>query len=248
MIFQDPMSSLNPTMKIGNQVAETLIVHRGYKKSLAQARATELLDMVKIPEPKKRANQYPFEFSGGMLQRAMIAMAIACEPKLLIADEPTTALDVTIQSEILELLKEIQSSNGMSIILITHDLGVVANMADRVLVMYAGRIVEEGSCHDIFYRSAHPYTLGLKSAMPRNERGKHVDLEPIDGSPPDLFNTPEGCSYSPRCPYSMNLCQAHQPTKISIGEDHFSECWLHHEENTTAVASLHYASSAKRQK
>ena len=159
MIFQDPMTSLNPTMNIGNQIAETLIVHRGYSKKDAFSRAIELLELSKIPEPDKRAKQYPFEFSGGMLQRAMIAMAIACEPAILIADEPTTALDVTIQAQILDLLGELQKENGMSIILITHDLGVVARMADEVLVMYAGQVVEQGSVDQIFYESAHPYTL-----------------------------------------------------------------------------------------
>ena len=162
MIFQDPMTSLNPTMNIGNQIAETLIVHRGYSKKQAFERAIELLELSKIPEPEKRAKQYPFEFSGGMLQRAMIAMAIACEPDILIADEPTTALDVTIQAQILDLLADLQKENGMSIILITHDLGVVARMADEVLVMYAGQVVEQGSVDDVFYRSGHPYTFGLR--------------------------------------------------------------------------------------
>ncbi len=241
MIFQDPMTSLNPTMKIGNQVAETLLVHRGLTSKAARRKAIELLDLVKIPEPAKRARQYPFEFSGGMLQRAMIAMAIACEPELLIADEPTTALDVTIQAEILELLKELQSSNGMSIILITHDLAVVAKMADRVQVMYAGKIVEEGSCDDIFYRSAHPYTVGLKSAMPRNQKGTHIDLLPIDGSPPDLYNPPKGCGYAARCPYSMEICLSDQPSRFPIIDNHHSECWLHHADSPRQIDGLFYS-------
>ena len=188
MIFQDPMTSLNPTMNIGNQIAETLQVHRGYSHRDAFKRAVELLELTKIPEAAKRAKQYPFEFSGGMLQRAMIAMAIACEPAILIADEPTTALDVTIQAQILDLLNDLQQETQMSIILITHDLGVVARMADEVMVMYAGQVVEHGSVDDIFYRSAHPYTLGLRGAMPTNNREGNQTLVPIDGSPRTCFN------------------------------------------------------------
>ncbi|MGI9327014.1 MAG: ABC transporter ATP-binding protein, partial [Pseudomonadales bacterium] len=168
MIFQDPMTSLNPTMTIGDQIAETLIVHRNHSKSEAAARAVELLDLARIPEAGQRAKQYPFEFSGGMLQRAMIATAIACEPDLLIADEPTTALDVTIQAQILDLMNDLKRETGMAIILITHDLGVVARMADEVVVMYAGQVVEHGEVDDLFYQSAHPYTLGLRAAMPTN--------------------------------------------------------------------------------
>ncbi|MEC7414677.1 MAG: ABC transporter ATP-binding protein, partial [Pseudomonadota bacterium] len=203
MIFQDPMTSLNPTMNIGNQIAETLQVHRGYSHRDAFKRAVELLELTKIPEAAKRAKQYPFEFSGGMLQRAMIAMAIACEPTILIADEPTTALDVTIQAQILDLLNDLQQETQMSIILITHDLGVVARMADEVMVMYAGQVVEQGSVDDIFYRSAHPYTLGLRGAMPTNNREGNQNLIPIDGSPPDLFQPPAGCGYCARCPHAM---------------------------------------------
>ncbi|MED5347688.1 MAG: ABC transporter ATP-binding protein, partial [Pseudomonadota bacterium] len=208
MIFQDPMTSLNPTMNIGNQIAETLQVHRGYSHRDAFKRAVELLELTKIPEAAKRAKQYPFEFSGGMLQRAMIAMAIACEPTILIADEPTTALDVTIQAQILDLLNDLQQETQMSIILITHDLGVVARMADEVMVMYAGQVVEHGSVDDIFYRSAHPYTLGLRGAMPTNNREGNQTLVPIDGSPPDLFQPPAGCGYCARCPHAMKICQS----------------------------------------
>jgi oligopeptide/dipeptide ABC transporter ATP-binding protein len=243
MIFQDPMSSLNPTMNIGSQVAETLQVHRGHSKKAAFERAVELLDLVKIPEPAKRAKQYPFEFSGGMLQRAMIAMAIACEPALLIADEPTTALDVTIQAQILDLLGDLQKQTDMAIILITHDLGVVARMADEVLVMYAGEIIERGSADDIFYRSAHPYALGLRAAMPRNNRDSDPKLTPIDGSPPDLFHPPIGCGYCARCPYAMEICMEQAPPVYVQSNSHSAHCWLHHPDNAQQVPDIHYANS-----
>ena len=234
MIFQDPMTSLNPTMNIGSQIAETLEVHRGYSKTQAFNRAIQLLDMSKIPEAAKRAKQYPFEFSGGMLQRAMIAMAIACEPAILIADEPTTALDVTIQAQILDLLGDLQKETGMAIILITHDLGVVARMADDVLVMYAGEVVEKGSVDDIFYRSGHPYTQGLRLAMPSNRQVSTDEdeqtLVAIDGSPPDLFNPPKGCAYHPRCPYVMRVCAERTPPVEALGTGHHTQCWLHHEQ------------------
>ena len=239
MIFQDPMTSLNPTMNIGNQIAETLVVHRQYTKKQAFARAIELLELTKIPEAAKRARQYPFEFSGGMLQRAMIAMAIACEPAMLIADEPTTALDVTIQAQILDLLTDIQRRNGMSIILITHDLGVVARMADEVLVMYAGQMVEKGTVDDIFYRSGHPYTLGLRAAMPTNDPRGGARLTPIEGSPPDLFHPPTGCGYCARCPYAMQICLDQPPPAHAMDDNgHQARCWLHHESNTQQVPSI----------
>lgn len=229
MIFQDPMSSLNPTMTIGDQIAETLKVHRGKSDQEAFNTAIELLEKTHIPEAAKRARQYPFEFSGGMLQRAMIAQSLACNPSILIADEPTTALDVTIQAQILELMLELQRTEDMSIILITHDLAVVARMADRVAVMYAGQIVESGSVDDIFYRSAHPYTLGLKSAMPSNTHDRDKSLTPILGSPPDLFQPPEGCGYCARCPHAMTVCADHLPEIVNVGENHHSRCWLQHE-------------------
>jgi oligopeptide/dipeptide ABC transporter ATP-binding protein len=211
-----------------------LEVHRGYSKTQAFNRAVELLDMSKIPEAAKRAKQYPFEFSGGMLQRAMIAMAIACEPAILIADEPTTALDVTIQAQILDLLGDLQKETGMAIILITHDLGVVARMADDVLVMYAGEVVEKGGVDDVFYRSGHPYTQGLRLAMPSNRQvntdEEEQTLVPIDGSPPDLFNPPKGCAYHPRCPYAMRVCAERTPPVEALGTGHHTQCWLHHEQ------------------
>ncbi len=239
MIFQDPMTSLNPTMTIGDQIAETLETHRGQSHSQALARAAQLLDMVRIPEAAARARQYPFEFSGGMLQRAMIAMAIACEPAILIADEPTTALDVTIQAQILDLLRDLQRDTGMAIILITHDLGVVARMADQVAVMYAGRIVEHGPADAVFHQSGHPYTLGLKAAMPSRHSRREDPLRPIDGSPPDLFAPPPGCAYQPRCPYAMRLCDGRDPPPFALdGADaHFSRCWLLHEGAAQARSS-----------
>ena len=230
MIFQDPMTSLNPTMTIGDQIAETLQVHRKYSHRRALARAVELIDMTRIPEAARRARQYPFEFSGGMLQRAMIAMSLACEPSILVADEPTTALDVTIQAQILDLMRDLQRETGMAIVLITHDLGVVARMADDVLVMYAGEVVEQGSVEDVFYRSGHPYTLGLKAAMPSNRQDAGRTLEPIDGSPPDLFAPPAGCAYFARCPRAMRACEGDHPPAFDLGERHHAHCWLHHED------------------
>ena len=240
MIFQDPMSSLNPTMTIGAQIAEPLEVHRGYSRKRAFSRAIELLEMSRIPEPAKRAKQYPFEFSGGMLQRAGIAMAIACEPALLIADEPTTALDVTIQAQILDLMQDLQRDTGMAIVLITHDLGVVARMADEVVVMYAGQVAEKGSVDDVFYRSSHPYTLGLRAAMPSNDpKGDHK-LMPIEGSPPDLFDPPKGCGYAARCPYAMHLCAEQDPGRFVQGDGHYTRCWLHHESMPRRIPGLYY--------
>jgi len=242
MIFQDAMSSLNPTMRIGDQIAETLQVHRGYSQSKAFARAIELLELVRIPDAAKRARQYPFEFSGGMLQRAMIATAIACKPAVLIADEPTTALDVTIQAQILDLLLSLQQETGMAIILITHDLAVVARMANRVAVMYAGQVVEYGSVDDIFYRSAHPYTLGLKQAMPSNKPDAHQELRPIPGSPPDLFAPPAGCAYCARCDFAMQICQKDNPPPFALADNHTANCWLQHKQQPRQVSGLYQAS------
>ena len=228
VIFQDPMSSLNPTMKIGKQIAETVKVHQNASDDEAMQKAIALLEKTKIPEAAKRAQQYPFEFSGGMLQRASIAMSLACDPTLLVADEPTTALDVTIQSQTLEIMHALQQNMGMSIILITHDLGVIAKMAHDVAVMYAGQVIEAGPVDDIFYRSSHPYTLGLRHAMPTNIEGADRKLMPIDGSPPDLFKPPAGCGYYARCPYAMRVCEKHNPEEFTISGKHFARCWLQH--------------------
>lgn len=239
MIFQDASSSLNPTMRIGDQIAETLIVHRGYSRDKAFRAAIELLEQVRIPDAARRARQYPFEFSGGMLQRAMIAVAIACKPAVLIADEPTTALDVTIQAQILDLLQQLQRETGMAIVLITHDLAVVARMADRVSVMYAGQIAESGSVDDIFYRSAHPYTLGLKKAVPSTRLGEDHQLRAIPGSPPDLFAPPTGCAYCARCEFAMRICVTDDPPHFEVNARHHARCWLQSAQVSKTVPGLY---------
>jgi oligopeptide transport system ATP-binding protein len=229
MIFQDPMTSLNPTMTVGKQITETLRYHDRMGAGDARRKAIELLERVQIPEARSRVDHYPFHFSGGMRQRVMIAMAIACEPSLLIADEPTTALDVTVQAQILNLLRDLQRQSGMSIVLITHDLGVVAQMADDVAVMYAGLIVEQGTVDDVFYRPAHPYNLGLQAAMPHAREEAKVRLEPIEGSPPDLFAPPPGCAYFERCPWAMKVCGPDNPPLWPVDRGHAARCWLHHQ-------------------
>ena len=224
MIFQDPMTSLNPVYKIGRQVGEGLRLHRGYSKAEALKRATELLDLVGIPEPEKRVNEYPHQFSGGMRQRVMIAMALACDPDILIADEPTTALDVTIQAQIIELMQEMQQKNGNAIIMITHDLGVVADMADKIMVMYAGRPVEFGTAEEIFYDSRHPYTWGLIRSIPDHALEEKKELTPIAGNPPSLVNLPSGCPFATRCPYAVDVCHEKVPGHITTETGHYSAC------------------------
>lgn len=228
MIFQDPMTSLNPVYTIGNQLTEGLILHKHMSKAQAYERAAELLGMVGIPSPKDRLKQYPHEFSGGMRQRVMIAMAIACEPKLLIADEPTTALDVTIQAQILELMKDLKDKINTSIILITHDLGVVADVCSRINVMYGGMLVETGTNRDIFYNPKHPYAWGLLMSIPNPKTMVKERLKPIAGQPPDLLKPPAGCPFAPRCEYAMKICMTQRPPMFEIDEFHKSACWLNH--------------------
>lgn len=226
IIFQDPMTSLNPVYTIGNQITEVIRLHTGKGKKEAYDRAKELLELVGINEPTKRLKQYPHELSGGMRQRVMIAIALACEPKLLIADEPTTALDVTIQAQILELMQELRQKLGMSIIMITHDLGVVASMCERIAVMYAGHIVEYGTADEIFYEPKHEYTKGLINSIPKLSAQEIDRLVPIEGQPVDLLNPPAGCPFAPRCANCMKICLREMPPKTELSDTHYSHCWL----------------------
>jgi oligopeptide transport system ATP-binding protein len=226
MIFQDPMTSLNPYLTVRRQLTEVLIQHKKMSESQAAQAAIDLLDRVRIPEPHKRINQYPHEFSGGMRQRVMIAMAMLCKPDLLIADEPTTALDVTIQAQIIELMKELQEGSRAAIVLITHDLGVIAGLSDRVMVMYAGRIVETGTAREIFYDPQHPYTKGLLKSMPRLDERRAEALETIPGQPPNLQRLPPGCPFRPRCPYAFERCETELPLLRPIGAGRSKACHL----------------------
>lgn len=247
IIFQDPMTSLNPTMTIGKQIMEGLKKHKHLDNKSAKQVAINMLKLVQIPNPEQRFNEYPHQFSGGMRQRAMIAIALVCNPELLIADEPTTALDVTIQAQIIELMLDLQNKINTSIILITHDLGVVAHIAQRVIVMYGGKIVEYGSSDDVFYNSKHPYTLGLLKSVPRLDIVKGNNrLESIEGTPPDLFAPPKGCPFADRCEYSMKICRDKMPPNFNISQGHSSACWLNHKDAPKLLKSCTHFTSIEQ--
>ncbi|AJQ29870.1 ABC transporter ATP-binding protein [Pelosinus fermentans] len=228
IIFQDAMTSLNPVLTIGMQIGESLQLHQHMNKQDAYARAVEMLRLVGIPSPEERIKEYPHQFSGGMRQRVMIAMALSCNPKLLIADEPTTALDVTIQAQILDLMKELQGKLNTAIILISHDLGAIASLCSRVIVMYAGKIAEAGTAIDIFHQPQHPYTWGLLQSLPRIDMMQKQKLSIIPGQPPDLLSPPTGCPFHPRCPHAMSICQEHYPETTVLTKEHMVHCWLQH--------------------
>jgi oligopeptide transport system ATP-binding protein len=225
MVFQEPMTSLNPVLTIGRQLTEAIELHMKYDKEKARLRAVELLEMVGIPEAPARLNDYPHQFSGGMRQRVMIAMALSCNPKLLLADEPTTALDVTIQAQILEIMARLCKELGTAVIIITHNLGVVARYADRINVMYAGKVIETGTAREIFANPKHPYTLGLLKSVPRLDEARKEKLEPIEGVPPDLVRLPPGCSFYPRCRFHVEKCLEEVPPLMLVAQDHFAACW-----------------------
>lgn len=247
MIFQDPMTSLNPTMTVGRQIAEGIIAHRGVKKKEAMEMALKMLEAVHIPNAHKRINEYPHQFSGGMRQRVVIAIALACNPDLLIADEPTTALDVTVQAQILDLMKELKEKSNTAIILITHDLGVVADIAQRVAVMYGGEIMEEAKVEDIFKNPRHPYTWGLIKSIPRLDiDSKKEKLMSIDGTPPDLFSPPIGCPFAPRCEYAMEICKKEKPIFADKGESHKVACWLEDKRAEEVINPITSKSSKKQ--
>ncbi|MFF3320897.1 ABC transporter ATP-binding protein [Streptomyces sp. NPDC002889] len=236
MIFQDPLSAMHPYYTVGSQIVEAYRVHNKVSKKVARTRAIELLDRVGIPEPKKRVDSYPHEFSGGMRQRAMIAMALVNNPELLIADEPTTALDVTVQAQILDLIRDLQKEFGSAVVIITHDLGVVAEIADDILVMYGGRCVERGPVDEIFYKPQHPYTWGLLGSMPRIDRDQTERLIPVKGQPPSLINVPSGCAFNPRCPYADvpkgGITRTERPDLLEVGSGHFTACHMSQEDRT----------------
>lgn len=236
MIFQDPMTALNPTLTIETQLIEGVMQHEKVSKAAARKKALEMMELVGIPSPNERMKQYPHQFSGGMRQRIVIAIALICEPELLIADEPTTALDVTIQAQILELFEKIQEVTGVAIILITHDLGVVASIADRIAVMYAGKIIETGTKRDIFYRSEHPYTKGLLNSVPRLDL-QEKELTSIEGTPPDLFSPPRGCPFVARCSYAMEVCDHVYPGSTDLSTSHEVNCWLQDERAKKLLAA-----------